>query len=249
MRALASEHGPIQADRPGVADALSVFTAPAGLFRRIEDTGAYGWPLTVLVGLTLLIGFAQVRTGLIDRVVDQQTERELAVYEQSQSGLVDRVELKERMDDIRKNGEFLKLMRRMQAIVAGPIWTVVSLLVISSLLYAAVALSGRKPEYHTILSIGVYAGFIELAAGLLRLVMMVLYRTTDVDTSLAMLAEPGKATILAAFDPFRFWFWIVLAIGMVVTQQLSRRMAIISCATMCLLATGARIGVIHASGA
>ena len=58
----------------GLRHALWVYSAPARLFRRVEDTGAYGWTLAVLLLLVTLIGYAQIQTGLIDRVVDRQTD-------------------------------------------------------------------------------------------------------------------------------------------------------------------------------
>ncbi len=70
--------------------------------------------------------------------------------------------------------------------------------------------------------------------------MMLYYRTNDVDTSLGVLATSKSTLWLAAIDPFRIWFWVVVAIGVAVTQQLSRRMAIVSCTGMCLLTMGMR---------
>ena len=232
---------------PGVRHALLVFTSPGDLFRRLEDTGTYGWSLVTLIGLVMLIGYAEVSTGLIDRVVDQQTEQGLAKLEKEQAHLVDRIELKDRMDAVRKTGEFSKLLARLGAIGFAPVSVLASLLLISSLLYAAVALTGRKPEYHTLMSICVYAGFVTLAACALRLTMVVWYRTTQVDTSLGMLADDGKPTVLSPVDPFRSWFWVLVATGLVVTRQLSRRMAIVTCVLLGLTAAGIRVGISFAA--
>jgi hypothetical protein len=231
---------------PGLGEAWRVFTAPAQLFRRVEDTGTYGWALVALLALVTLTGYVQVQTGLIDRVVDQQTERQLADLEKSQANLVDRVQLKDTMDAVRKSGEFMKLLRRLGAIVLSPIFMLVSFLLISSILYAAVALTGRKPEYHTLMSICVFAGFVDLAGCLLRLAMMVAYRTTAVDTSLGMLAPIGKPSWLSAVDPFRIWFWLLVALGLIVTQQLGRRGAIVWCSFLFLVASAARVGLEYA---
>ncbi len=224
----------------GVRHALLVYTSPAVLFRRVEDTGAYGWALITLLALITLIGYAEVKTGLIDLVVDKRTEEHRAELERTQLHLVDRVELRERLEEIEKQGEFSKLMTRLGAVVASPAYMLASVLLIASCLYAVVALTGRKPEYHTLLSICVYAAFVELVAYALRLAMMLTYKTIEVDTSLGALATSKGLAWLAAIDPFRIWFWVVVAIGLTVTQQLSRRMAIVSCVLMCTIATGAR---------
>ena len=227
--------------------ALLIYTSPSSLFRRVEDTGTYGWALVTLLGLVTLIGYLQVQTGLIDRLVDQRTEERLADLEGTQVNLVDRVELRLGMEKVRKEGEFLKTISRLQVIVLSPGYLLASFLLIASVFYAAVALTGRKPEYHTLMSICVYSGFIELIAYVLRVAMMVHYRTTEVDTSLRMLSSGEGPTFLAAIDPFRFWFWILAAVGLSVTQQLSRRMAVVSCALLCLITTGVRVAIEYAT--
>lgn len=232
---------------PGVRHAMLVFSSPPALFRRVEDTGAYGWTLVTLLALVTLLGYAEVQTGLIDRVVDQKTEGRLAELEGSQANLVDRVLLREQMDDIRKTGEFEKLMTRLGAVVASPAYILVSALLIASCLYAMVALTGRKPEYHTLMSICVYAMFVDLLAQAVRLAMILFYRTIEVNTSLGMVSASRGLAWLSAIDPFRIWFWVLVAIGLTVTQQLSRRMAIVSCMLMCLVAMGVRAAVAYAA--
>lgn len=229
----------------GVRHALLVYTAPGRLFTRVEDTGAYGRALVTLLGLVMLIGYAEVQSGLIDRVVDQQTEKTQATLEKAQADLVDRIELGQRMEDVRKAGEFNKLLSRLGVIVFTPTYLLASFLLIASILYALVALTGRKPEYHTLMSICAYSGFILLFGYIVRLAMVVYYRTTEVDTSLGMLAAPGEPSPLSAVDPFRIWFWVLVALGLIVTRQLSRRIAIVSCALMGLAAVGIRVAMVY----
>ncbi|MGD2111443.1 MAG: YIP1 family protein [Phycisphaerae bacterium] len=229
----------------GVHHALLVYTAPRRLFARVEDTGAYGWALVTLLVLLVLLGYAEVQTGLIDRTVAQQTEAQLANIETTQADLIDRIELRDRMEDARKQGEFNSLIARLGVIVFKPTATLASFLLIASVLYALVALTGRKPEYHTLMSICVYSGFIVLVGYIVRLAMVMHYRTTEVDTSLKMLAPPGASSPLAAIDPFRIWFWILVAIGLIVTRQLSRRMAIASCTVMALITIGVKMALVY----
>ncbi len=238
--AVVTEHLP---ERPGLRDVGAVFLAPTSLFSRVEDTGTYGWTLLVLLAALTVLGWVEIRTGLIDRVVDLGTEQSLAELEKQQLDLIDRVAFKDEMDNIRKQGEFTKLIRRLGAVVIAPVSALTSFLLISSVLYAAVALTGRKPEYHTLMTICIYAGFISLVGQILRVVMMIIYRTTQVDTSLAMLSPVGKPSPWGAIDPFRIWFWIVICLGLCVTQQLSRKAAIISCSFMFLVGAGARVGL------
>jgi len=231
----------------GLRHALAVYATPGRVFARVEDTSAYGWALVVLLVLVFLIGYTKVQTGLIDQVVDRQTARRLAELEESQAQLVDRMQLKDRLDGIRKQGEFTKTMSRLGAMAASPAYMLASFLLIASVLYAVVAMTGRKPEYHTLMSICVYAGFIDVAAYLLRLAMMFYYRRIDVDTSLAVLGTPGKPTVLAGIDPFQIWFWVLVAMGLVITHQLSRRMAVVTCVLLCLVGIGGRVAMAFAS--
>lgn len=220
-----------------------VFAAPGRLFARIEDTTAYGWALAVAVLAMVLMGYIQVQSGLIDRLVDHQIEAELAALEASQAALIEPVELSERMDDIRQNGIFLKTIRRIGAMVIDPIYLLASLLLIASVLYATVALTGRKPEWHTLMSICVHAAWVLLLAYALRLAMVFYYRTLSVDTSLGALGPADGPNLWNALDPFRVWFWVLVGAGLVVTRQLSRRVAVTVCTLLCLLGTGARMGL------
>ncbi len=236
-----------QATALGVRHALLVYSSPSVLFRRIEDTGAYGWALVVLLGLVTLAGYVQVQTGLLDRLVDENTNNNLRRIEVDQADLVDRGRLGDAMENERKTGEFIKTLKRLQVIVLSPVKMLAEYLLIAASLYAVVALTGRKPEYNTLMSICVYSGFIELISYILRVCMMMYYGTMNIDTSLALLAHPGQGTLLAAFDPFLIWFWILVAMGLIVTQQLSRRMAIVSCSMLCIVTMGLRVGLSFAA--
>lgn len=232
----------------GVRHAALAYVAPRSLFSRVEDTGAYGWALITLLALTVLIGYAKVQTGLIDTTVERAKEKQLAEIEKNEGELKDRVALKERLDSVHKQAEFTRMIARLGAVVATPLMMLTSFLLIASILYALVALTGRKPEYHTLMSICVYSGFIELLGAVIGLIMMLHYRTVEVNTSLGMLAAPGKPSVLGAIDPFRIWFWVLVAIGLTVTRQLSRRMAIASTLVMGLVAFGVRAGLEFATG-
>lgn len=225
----------------GVLDGLLVYVAPRRVFERVEDTGAYGWALVTLLGLTALLGYASVQTGLIDRAIDLQTERSLATLEQTQAQLVDRMELRNQMEDVRKQAKFTKLLSHLGSIVFSPASLLASCLMIASMLYVVVALTGRKPEYHSLTSICVYAAYIDLIALVVRFIMMIRYKTIAVDTSLGMLAPAGQPSPLAAIDPFRIWFWVLVGMGLITTRQLSRRAAVITCVLLALTAAGVRV--------
>jgi len=227
--------------------AALVFSSPRSVFARIEDTGAYGWALLTLLVLVFVIGVAQVQTGLIDRDVDKRTQVGLAALEKTHGELVDRVELSARLEQAREQAVFEKLMMRIGVIVAKPGYFLVSYLLIASVFYALVALTGRKPEFHTLMSICVHASFIELVGCAVGLGMMLFYKTTAVGTSLAALGTGKMAGVLSGVDPFRMWFWVLVAMGLVITRQLGRKMAMASCLVMGLIAMGVRGAIGYAT--
>ena len=236
LEAQSLESQPVSA--PPLPWGVLVLFSPKRVFARIEDTPAYGWGLASLIGLMVLIGYAKVQTGLIDRNVDEATERNLAKFEQMQGQVIDRVAFREHMESVQKEAEFTKMISRLGAIVLSPLGMLASLMLIASFLYAVVALTGRKPEYHTLMSICVYSAYVELAALILQLAMMLYFKSTAVDTTLHALGRPGKPTLWAAVDPFRMWFWVLVAIGLITTQQLGRWKAILVCILMCGLGLG-----------
>lgn len=220
-----------------------MLTSPRRVFRRVEDTGGYGLPLIVLIGLVTLIGFLTVQTGLIDREVDEQTAQRLAEHERTHTDLVDRVRLKESLEAVRKEGEFFKLIARLGEMIVSPLYFLTSFMVVASICYALVALTGRKPEWHTLLSICVLAGFIEVVGRGVRLGMVFFYKSTDVTTSLAPLGEGTASALLGGIDPFRIWFWVLVAIGLTVTRQLGRTMAVVACGVLALVSMGLHAGL------
>lgn len=246
----ASGAGPAEAHAPrpvGLADAALVVTSPRRVFRRVEDTGAYGLTLFSLVLLMFAFGWAESQTGLIDRTVDQSTERELMVLEETQGHLLDRVELAERIARIGEQGEFNKLMFRLGAMLVAPAGLLVSVLLIAAFFYAAVALTGRKPEYHTLTGVCTYAAVVVVIAAAVRLAMVIYYRSTEFDTSLRYLWTGEGVNPLVAIDPFRIWFWCLVATGLIVTRQLGRLGAISLCTLCLLIGSAARVGISAAS--
>jgi hypothetical protein len=236
-----------------VLDIPSALLAPRRLFLRVEDVTAYKWPLVVLLTAVTLIGYATVQTGLISREVDRQVRERIAVIESQQRDVVERSALRETYEREYKKGAFEKLVRRIQVVAAEPVQALASVLVVAAVLYGAVALTGRKPEWHTLLTICVFAGFIDVVRLLVKLALMLQLRTLEVDTSLARLTpllvpleqtDPKLAAAvwggLTALDPFRIWFWAVVIIGLYATAQLRGWRAWLTCLLCWLVAGGSR---------
>lgn len=229
---------------------------PRRLFARVEDVASYGWALAILLTAVTLVGYATVETGLIDQAVDRSVGGAIAQIDSMQRDVVERSELRELYAQERKKGEFTKLLARLQVIGAEPAKMLASVLLIGALFYGAVALTGRKPEWHTLMTICVLASFVDLLRLVVRLALMLQYSSLEVDTSLASLAalllEPdgSNLTSVAALsglatglDVFRIWFWLVVIAGLSTTAQLPGWRAWTLCTLCWLIAAGVRCGM------
>ena len=244
----------------GVRDIPLVLVAPRRLFSRVEDVNAWGWPLVVLLTLVTLIGYATVQTGLINREVQRRVGERIAEIDKMQRDVVERSELRKLYEQEFKKGQFEELLTQIQVVVAEPAKALATVLLIAAVLYGVVALTGRKPEWHALLTVCVYAGFIDLLRLLMSLLLMLQHKTLEVDTSLAPLTRLMAGTeginpiglaaltgLLTALDPFRVWFWLVVLIGLAATAQLRGWRAWTICIMGWLVAAGVRCGLLVAS--
>jgi hypothetical protein len=230
--------------------------APRRVFARVEDVPAYGWPLLILLTAVTLMSYGVMQTGLIDREVDRGVAERIAQLESEQRDVVERSELREMYQKEYELGGFMKLLTRIKVMATGPAKVLATVLLVAAVLYGVVALTGRKPEWHTLLTICVFAGYVEFLRQLMLLALMVQYETLEVDTSLALLArfvvdsEGAKPTtiaavsgLLSALDPFRIWYWLVTIVGLSATTQLPGWRAWVTCLLCWLVGAGARCGL------
>lgn len=240
----------------GLRDVPLVLLRPGRFFARVEDVVAWRWPLLVFLTAGTLIGYATVQTGLIDREVDRRVGERIARIDSEQHDVVELSALRDLYEKERKRGEFEKLLTRIRVVVAEPAKALAWVLLIAAVLYGVVALTGRKPEWHTLLTICVFAAFIDVLRLLMTLGLMLRYGTLQVDTSLALLSRflaaadgvdpmtvAALSGLLSALDPFRVWFWLVVIVGLSTTDQLRGWRAWVACSLCWLVAAAARCAV------
>lgn len=239
----------------GTLDIPLALFAPRRVFSRVEDVPAYGWPLVVLLVAVTLIGYAKIETGLIDREVERGVQQDIAALEADQLDVVERSALSKMIEEKYQEGEFRRLIRRVQVVVANPAATLATVLLLAAIFYGLVALAGKKPEWHTLMTICVFAGFVDIVGALVRLGFMLRFRTLAVDTSLgpavrlmnmegegAAVSTAMLSGLLSAVDPFRIWFWVLVACGLSVTSQLRGWKVWVCCTLFWLIAAGVRTG-------
>jgi hypothetical protein len=230
------------------------------VFRKVEDVPAYGWPLILLLTAVTLVGYAKIETGLIDREVERGVQRDITALEAEQRDVVERSALSKMIEEERKKGEFIQLIKRIQVVVADPAATLATVLLLAAVFYGLVALSGKKPEWHTLLTVCVFAAFADVVGAVVRLGFMLRFRTLTVDTSLGLVTRlmttegEGAAastvmlsSLLSAVDPFRMWFWLLVACGVSMTSQLRGWKVWVCCTLFWLTAAGVRAGIAAAS--
>jgi len=236
----------------GLRDIPLVIFAPRRLFSRVEDVPTYAWPLVVLLTAVTGLGYVLVQSGLIDRAVQMEVVERIAAVDEAQRNIADRAALREMYERERKQGEFSALLARMQAVVAAPLSVLAGTLLIAAFIYGAVALTGRKAEWNTLMNICVFAGYIDLTRLLVQQALVMRFATLEIDTSLAPLAllaglhDPAQAAALAgalrAVDPFRLWFWYVVIAGLTQTTQLPGWRAWLVCGLCWLVGAGMLAG-------
>ncbi len=237
----------------GLREVPLALLAPRRVFRKVEDVPAYAWPLVALLALVSLIGYATVETGLIDREVQRSVRTRIAAIDAVQRNVVERSALRDMYAEQEQQGEFEELLTRIRVVVAEPLKAAMFALLIAAILFGMVAISGRKPEWHTLLTVCVFAGFVEALRLVVELGLMLRHGALDVNTSAAvalpLLIEPGQidgqayaglsgfATVL---DPFRIWYWLMIYIGVTTTSQLTGWRAWLVCVLGWLVGGGLR---------
>jgi hypothetical protein len=225
-----------------VSDVMRVLWSPRQVFATVEDVPRYGWALVILLTCVALIGAAQVETGLVDRMVDEHVQAQIQAVDLAQKDVIERSVLREQIADIVEAGEFERVMRRIGVLVAMPARLLAGALLVAAMLYGVVALTGRKPEWHTLLTITVYASSAVVLGLLVRLGLILHFQTLNVDTSLMPLVllvadQPGMnpqglaaiGGLLSAVDFFELWFWWLVVVGCRATSQLVGWRAWLTC--------------------
>lgn len=229
----------------------SVYASPVRFYEQLDLGTSYGGPLAVLVLLLALAGYAVVASGLVEREVDLSTEKLLAMIEMMGKGELTRDQLDQQLATGRNTAVFWKVMQSGAVILSGPIDAIGRIFLGAAVIYVAVALSGRKPAYHGLVAILTFAAFVEVLRQAVVVPMMINLKSTDVETSLAVLARGRPAVsgwvyaALQAVDPFVIWFYVLAAIGISRAGQLSARGAALVCTGLWLGSAGLRTGAMY----
>jgi hypothetical protein len=219
-------------------DILSLFVRPTVVFGELPRCNRAMGAFLVLLACTFLYAFAVISTGVLDYEIDRKTQKEISQIRQHSESDEGNEKMSNLVDSAEKGGIFHQQMARVNLVVGGPLYMLVSLSFLSGVLFMAIALRGGKPNYQLLFGISVFAALVEIPNMIARVLLISQLHIGRVETSAAaFIKDPeaglGAYLILRQFDPFAIWFYVLVGMGLVYTGQMSRRGAII---VTCLLA-------------
>jgi hypothetical protein len=227
-------------------DVVRLFVSPGALFADLPHTNRYGGALLVLVLAHLVYAGLVLATRVPDYEIGVRAEKEISRTDEQLKGDDNSEERARAIEVLEKTAVFNKLFARV-LLVAAPLGLLLSLAVVASLLFLAVALWGTaKADYRLLGGVAIFASLVDLPRLLVRLALVAGVHATRVETSLAAFL-PGRRAGLGAFlllrrlDPFEVWYWALVGLGLWKTGQMSGRRALAVTVALALLAVLARM--------
>ncbi len=221
---------------------MRLFTSPGTLFAHLPFVNRAGGALLVLIVAQLVAAALVLSTRVPDYEIGARAEKESTRAAEQLKGDDNSEELARALELLDKKAVFDKLFARVLLFVGGPVRLLLSVGVVASLLFLAVALGGTgKADFRVLWGIVVFASCVELPRLLVRVILVAGVHATRVETSLAAFL-PGQRAGLAAFlllrrlDPFEAWYWALVGLGLWKSGQMSGRRALVVALALALLA-------------
>lgn len=214
-------------------DIASLFLRPSALFLGLAVENRAGRALGILLILEMALTGLIVSTGVVDYEIEADTQRQVSERLRDQEGPDDDDALASTLSSIEKWGVFKKLLAKLGWVLGIPGRTLAGVIVLSWILFAAVALRGGKPKYEELLAVAVFASFVELPRLLVKLYLITELQVARVETSLAAFVPVGPKTpfwiylLARRIDPFEIWFWILVGYGIWKIGALRAKSAVI----------------------
>lgn len=195
---------------------FQVFTAPTAAFTRLRDKPNWWLPLIITAVATV------AATAVSVQYVDWSAQRETAIEQMQERGMseADIEAAVQRMENFTSN----PLMRYGLPVVGGLITHLIAVFFIALIYNLALPLLGASGNYLRTLAVTTHAGLVVVPAALVKIILMLLRRSAEVGTSLA-LAFPNiesrfLAVVLARVDPFTIWQVVLVGLGLKVVYDI-----------------------------
>lgn len=197
---------------------IDIFINPSAVFRGIKEKPDWLKPLiVVLVGLCTLSLLTISTTH--DLITAQQIE---AMRERNMTD--------EQIEQAMKftSGPFIYV----SAVIGTIISVSIILLIFALLLNVFIPMAGGEGSYKVVFSVVSYAALVKIPAHLLRWILIIIKKSLEVTTSLALFVPNLPVNsfayrLLSGFDFFIIWEMILVAMGISLTNNLRKEKAYI----------------------
>jgi hypothetical protein len=213
---------------------LDIYFAPSKVFNALEERPRWILPLVivlVVMALTTVLTMTFAREAIMT-VQQEALERRGLTEEQMEQAM--------------------RFTQGPAAAISGAvsavIFTGVLLLIFAVVVNLFVPLFGGESGFKRVFSVICYSALVMVPAAILKLLMIATTKSPYVTTSLALLA-PGLARtsfgyqLLAGFDFFMIWEMVLVAMGISITNRISRKNAYILVFVIWVISIFAGIGL------
>jgi hypothetical protein len=224
-----------------LGDIGNLFLAPGRLFADLPRCNRSAAALLVLMILHVVYACAVISTGVPDYEIDLGTQKAINLVPEPNPADDNADQIAAKVTALEKLGVFNKLLTRVLMVAGSPVSALLSVAVVASLLFVIVALrGGAKPDFRLLTAVAVFAAYVEVPRMLVRLVLIAQLQALRVETSAAALFDLRTGllpfVLLRRLDPFVFWYWGLVGLGLWKTGQLSGRAALLAVVVLALLA-------------
>lgn len=195
---------------------LDVFLAPSKVFTYLKEKPQWAVAfivILVVVALAAVISVGIARESIIERQAEALREQDLTEEEMERAqGFV--------------SGPFLYISSAIGAVV----FTAILLLLFAFILNLFIPVFGGTAAFKTVFSVVTHAGLVKVLSAIVRVILVAVTKSVYVTTSLALLApnmERGAFgyQLLSGCDFFIIWEMILVAIGINITNSVSKKNA------------------------
>jgi hypothetical protein len=189
---------------------LDIFLSPSRAFSRLKEKPTWLVPLIIALVFNMLIAFVSAR------YVDWDKQRQVAVDKMRERNMPEEQIQKatEGMDKFYSSPAMRYGMPVVSALVVGAI----ALLLLAVVYNVSLPLFGGASDFKRVWAIVCNASLVTVPAAIVRGLLILLKRSSEVTTSLLVAAPNLKhgflAGLLAQLDVFDFWKFMLIAIGL-----------------------------------
>lgn len=229
-----ADNGPKPEDLDVTQKVIGIFTSPHKVFESIKEKPDWLLPFILMAIVSLVVGYLVTDIAIEDQIArieanpDISPERAEMIIEGIESGSTG--------------------ARKYINLILSPVIILVVLFLVSGiLLFCGNVVLGGDSQYKKVLAVYAWSGLISVLAGIVKTPLILLTKTTNVATNLAVFFPFENQyslgyRILSQVDVFTIWLVIVIAIGLSVIYRFRLQKTLIVVATLQVIWAAIKIG-------